>query len=171
MKRLSVIQIIAGVLLMASWGVYTWLVHPGYHDITLLNTIYDPVNYRHVFMFPFENPGFVTWSLWYLILGFLVTMSGICLFVIDSRGLQIVQVIFGLLALTFMILFVVELDPLIQMNNTLQRFRVHSPDAIIQYNSGWLVLMNTWKIVSFALGPVVAATGVWQIVKSRITVR
>jgi len=171
MKKISIIQIIAGLLLMVSWFVYLYLVEPGYYEMEILDVDGNIISQFGIFSLKALRPAMVIWMAGYPVCAILVTGCGISWLIKNIRGLEtrkldIAQIVSGAFLLALMILFVTRYEP--HRQNYASEFLVNFPGAVeIRHNPGWVALMNTWKIGSFLLGPVIAGTGIWQIVKSR----
>jgi hypothetical protein len=171
MKKVSIIQIIAGILLMVSWFVYLYLVEPGYYEMEILDIDGNLIAHFGIFSLKTVRPVMVIWLAGYPICAILVTGCGISRLLKNIRELKtmkldIAQIIFGAFLLALMIIFVTSYEP--HWQNYASDFPLNFPGAVeIRHNPGWVALMNTWKIGSFLLGPMIAGPAMWQIVKSK----
>lgn len=172
MKKISVIQIAAGILLIASYFIFIRLVQPGYYRMEILDINGIIISGFRVSPLRAMTPALVIWTNGYQLLGILVTGCGISRLIKNYRGqatkkLDIAQIVFGGLLLALMIMFVTSYEPHWPNDASLQVIQ-DIPGAVeVRHNPGWVAGMNVWKIGLFCLGPVITASGGWTLLKSR----
>ncbi len=172
MKKISIIQIAAGALLIASYFIFIRLVQPGYYRMEILDINGVIIGGSIGSPSWAVTPALVIWTAGYPLLGILVTGCGVSRLIKNYRGqatrkLDIAQVVFGALLLALMIMFVTSYEPHwpnYASTKVIQGF----PGAVeVRHNPGWVAGMNAWKIGMFCLGPVITASGGWTLLKSR----
>jgi hypothetical protein len=173
MKKLSVIQIILGLLIIGSLAFWYLAVLDGYltFEGTIPGTGLEAIVSR--------NPGsgleLGIWVCCYLALGLLITGFGIAGFVSGHRSestgqkpggwISVVQIALGALVIVSLVWFIgwVEFSydtPVI----------VHEGvEVTLHYVSGWYMKMISWKIISFMQGIAVTGCGILQLRKTRGT--
>jgi hypothetical protein len=159
-KKLAIVQIILGVLVVGSliyWG--DW-ISSGYHIWEAI--LPDGYTVRES-GFPAPNPALYIWSILYPALGLAVLGCGIAqYFRTDEKRLAAAQIILGVLVISSLVWFIgwVEWDygPCI---------RVMEPYGAIEMKHlpGWEMRLIIWKIACFILGLSVVGTGIVQKMK------
>jgi hypothetical protein len=175
MKKISVIQIAAGVLLTASYFLFIRLVQPGYYRMEILDIGGAIIGSFVISPLRAVTPALVIWTAGYPLLCILVTGCGVSRLIKNYRGLatgrlDIAQVVFGALLLALMIMFVTSYEPHWPNYASIQVIQGIPGAVEVRHNPGWIAGMNVWKIGMFCLGPVIAAAGGWQVVKKRTAV-
>lgn len=179
MKKLAITQIIIGILLLASFFVYIFLVEPGYSKLEVIDGGGNVIGYWEILGLHRFNPVAAVWMFGFPVLGVATTVLGIAGLVKALRGsvgkrFAVSQIVLGGLALVMMAVFVIRVQPTWHTipfvagdlglppgtgNNGLPG------DSSLRYNPSWVVLMTGWKVVSFMLGPAISACGAIQLRK------
>ena len=160
MKKLAIVQIILGALIVGSLIYWIGWISSGYHIWEA--TLPDGYIVRES-GFPASNPALHVWSILYLALGLAILGCGIAqYFGTGEKRLAAAQIALGVLVISSLIWFIgwVEWDygPCI---------RVMEPYGEIEMNHlpGWEMRLTIWKITCFILGLSVVGTGIVQKVK------
>ncbi len=162
MKKLAIVQIVLGMLVIGSLVYWMgWLIN-GYHiregiapdgTIIRISPLLKP------------NPALDVWSILYPVLGLTVLGCGVAqYFKTGRKHLVIAQIVLGVLVVSSLVWFIgwVEWDygPYIHVTERYGEIEMkHLP--------GWEMRLIIWKIASFFLGLSVVGTGIVQLIKAR----
>ncbi len=159
MKKLAVVQIILGALIVGSLIYWEGWLSSGYHNLE--GTAPDGMG---IFIMPMLrlNPGLIAWELLYPALGLAVLGCGIArYFKTGSMRLAVAQIGLGAVIIGSLVWFIgwAEWDygPRTTMYQGIE-VELHRPP-------GWETRLIIWKVVSFILGLAVIVTGIVQKVR------
>ncbi len=159
MKKLAVVQIILGGLIIGSLIYWEGRLSPGYHNLE--GTAPDGMR---IFIMPMlrMNPGLIAWELLYPALGLAVLGCGIArYFKTRSIRLAVAQIALGAVIVSSLVWFIgwAEWDygPYTTMYKGIE-VELHRPP-------GWEARLIIWKVVSFILGLGIMGTGIVQKVR------
>ena len=160
MKKLAIVQIILGALVVGSLIYWIGWISSGYH--TREGIIPDGYIVRELPLLA-PNPALDVWSILYPALGLAVLGCGIAqYFGTGGKRLAVAQIVLGVLVISSLVWFIgwVEWDygPCI---------RVMEPwgEIEMKHLPGWEMRLIIWKIACFILGVAVVGTGIVQKVK------
>lgn len=158
MKKLAIVQIILGTLVVGSLIYWIGWISSGYH-------IREGISPDGIFIIrelPMlaPNPALYVWSMLYPALGLAILGCGIAqYFETDKKYLATAQIILGVLVISSLVWFVgwVEWD-------YGSCIRVMEPYGEIEMKHlpGWEMRLTIWKITCFILGSSVVGTGIVQ---------
>lgn len=160
MKKLAIVQIILGALVVGSLIYWIGWISSGYH----IREAILPDYIVHELGFPARNPALNVWSILYPALGLAVLGCGIAQYFRTGRKrLAAAQIVLGVLVISSLVWFIgwVEWDygPCIRVTEQYGEIEMkHLP--------GWETRLIIWKIACFILGLSVVGTGVVQKVKA-----
>lgn len=159
MRKLAVVQIILGLLIIGSLIYWEGWLSNGYHNLE--GTAPDGMV---IIVSPMLrlNPGLIVWELLYPALGLTVLGCGIArYFKTGSIRLAVAQIALGAVIISSLVWFIgwVEWNygPYTTMYEGIE-VELHRPP-------GWEARLINWKVVSFILGLSVIVTGIVQKVR------
>lgn len=160
MKKLAIVQIILGALVVGSLIYWIGSISSGYH---IREGILPDGTIRRELGLLAPNPALDVWSILYPALGLAVLGCGIAQYLGTSeKRLAIAQIVLGVLVISSLVWFIgwVEWNygPYIWVTEQYGEIQMkHLP--------GWEMRLIIWKIACFILGLSVVATGIVQKVK------
>jgi len=161
MKKLAIIQIILGILIIISIIYWmSWLAN-GYHTREGITPDGTTIRQQSLLM---PNRALDVWSILYPALGLVITGCGAAqLFRPNNKYLAITQIVLGTLVIASMIWFVVWVEwdygPYMYMAQQYGEIEMkHLP--------GWEARLVIWKVISLLLGCAVVGTAIGQKIKA-----
>jgi len=169
MKKLAIIQIILGILIIGSLFVFILLV-PGYNHEELIDSEGNVIGF--ILGLHKLNEILIIWMFIYLALGLAVTGCGIAQLVQTmrnsiSKGLTVTQITLGVFVLVSLVVFIIWAEPGWQPISVDGELIGHPEAVMIRHNPDWVVLLIAWKAVSFILGLGVTCCNATQLIKAR----
>ncbi|MFH1146922.1 MAG: hypothetical protein V1736_04370 [Pseudomonadota bacterium] len=160
MRKLAIVQIILGALIVGFLVYWMGSLSDGYH---IWEGIAPDGNRIRIMPMLRPNPALNAWTILYPVLGLSVLGCGIAqYFKTGSRKLAIAQIALGVVITISLVWFIgwAEWD-------YVPSLRVMQPYGEVEMKllPGWIVRLMVWKIVSFILSFVVIGVGVAQLGK------
>ncbi len=160
MKKLAVVQIILGLLIIGSLIYWEGELSGGYHELEGTAPDGMGITIMHTLRM---NPGLIVWELLYPALGMAVLGCGIAQYSkTRSMRLAVAQITLGAVIVGSLVWFIGWAEwnygPYTTMYEGIE-VELHRPP-------GWETRLITWKVVSFILGLAVIVTGIVQKVKA-----
>ncbi len=160
MKKLAIIQIVLGVLIVGSLIYWMGWISSGYHIREGIDP--DGTTIRSLPLLK-PNPTLDVWAILYPALGLTVLGCGIAQYFGRGRKrLAVAQIVLGVLVVSSLVWFIgwVEWD-----YGTHIRVTERYGAIEMKHLPGWEMRLIIWKIASFILGLSVVGTGIVQKVK------
>jgi hypothetical protein len=162
MKKIAVVQIAQGRLIIGSLIYWVGCLSSGYHG---REGIAPDGTIIHSMPLLTPNPALDVWSILYPALGLAVIGCGIAqYFRKNGKRLAIAQIVLGVLVVASLVWFIgwVEWDYGFFIFVTEQYGEIE-----MKLLPGWETRLIIWKIISFILGLSVVGTGITQFINAR----
>ncbi len=168
MKRLAIIQMTLGALIITSLFLFIEYVIPGYYYELMIDFNGNVIG--RIFGLHKPNVLLDVWSFIYPTLGLAVFSFGVAQY-LQARHktintvLTIIQVTLGVLIIASLMALIIWAEPHFEpytrfiQNGTLE--------VIVQKDPNWKILQMSWKVVNFLLGLSVLGCGIAQSLKAR----
>lgn len=170
--KLSITQIILGLLVVISFFLFIVFVTPGYYREIIIDSNGNFIG--HILGLHKPNVLLGIWSFIYFALGFMVSSCGVVQCVLGKRKttktvLAHILAILGVLILVSLIVLIIWVEPHFKPYT---EFVENVGQVTVQRDPDWIVLQASWKAVNFLLGLSILGSGIAQsLIREPVSIR